>query len=154
MAKVGAVTRTDPGKKIVLSRDAHVGYGPSITTERTLPHVSPRVAMSAVFNALNTRKLWHSATHYCCLHVEYRSVYFPSEISFSHRHYSKVILLNRNNKIHETCPRTPGPHKEDVHAPLKVKVFLRVPRVAKSIAPTTRVCSSIDYTMKGEGLLS
>ena len=121
MSKVGAVTRTDPGKKTVVSRNAHVGYG-STTTERTLPHVSPRVAMSAAFNALNTRKLWHSATHCCCLYFEYRSVHFPSEISFPYQHYSKVVLLNRNNEIRAAYSRrSPGQHKEDAHAPLKVK---------------------------------
>ena len=57
MVKVGAVTRTDPGKIIIIvvSRDAHVGYGSSVTTAQMLLHISPRVAMSAAFNALNTR---------------------------------------------------------------------------------------------------
>ena len=109
MGKVGAVTRTDPGKIIVFSRHVHVGYGSSITKEWTLSHVSPRVAMSAAFNALNIRNLWYSATNYYCLHVEYRSVHFLSEISFPHRHYGKVVLLTGNNKTNAAYPRrTPG----------------------------------------------
>lgn len=95
----GAVTRTGPKQQETFrgTRKKIGRLGGLSITPRT-----SRVAMSAAFNALYTRKLWHGATALLLpLVISLPIFQSPSQLSFPLRHYT---TKEQNNDTHAASP--------------------------------------------------